>query len=115
MARLEATHDRQRVPRAMLVPEIHDVQLIVRLVADQQPAFARVDDLPQPALAIARRQEQQPAEHLQDARTDVRGIDGSSASARSSDSLMRLPSRAADNRCSRRTRNWTRVPYAAPR
>ena len=111
MPRAQAREQLERPLRLLLVPEIDDVELVVGLAAQRAARRRAPAASPEPLHAVAARQEQQPAQHLGrggrhvgvvvvQADAEVRVLQlGSSASARSSASLIRLPSRAAASVC----------------
>ena len=114
--------------RLLLVPEVDPVQLVQRFAGDQLSARLGGLHVAQAGDLVAAGQQQQEAEKLGGRRRDVRVVpcrgrcrtarpraSASRASARSSASLIRLPSRAAARCSPRSTRHDTRAPYAPPR
>ena len=126
VALVEPLSSAQRPWRLPLVPQVDDVKLVVGLALQQPPAVARAQHLLEPFLPVAaraaagrsgetlpppaprrRRYLYMPMPKYASSRF------GSSATARSSATLMFLPSRAAASFSSLRTRHCTRARVGA--
>ena len=124
---LQAAQQIERPRGLALVPQVDQVELIVRLALEQAAAVPRAQHLREPFRLVPARQHEEEAQNLGRRRRDVRVVlvepdaevrileAGRSSIARSSACLMRLPSRAAATRSSRSTRHCTRAAYAPPR
>ncbi|OFW38907.1 MAG: hypothetical protein A3F70_02020 [Acidobacteria bacterium RIFCSPLOWO2_12_FULL_67_14] len=74
MARLKLPKQIERPRGLLLVPDIDEMELVVGFAPQQLSGLARSEHLLEPAGAVATREQQEPAQHLEHAGADIRVV-----------------------------------------